>query len=66
MELYKQKVIKALTLANRIIEVEYIEEKVRTTDIINRRTKAGQELTEELLGLCAKRGLELTKSENPF
>lgn len=63
---YKQKVIKAVSLAGKISEIEYIEEKIRTTEEINRRTKAGQELTQELLNLCSKKALQLTSNEEPF
>lgn len=48
---YKQKVIEALEKARTLEDFDYIEQKIRTTDKINRRTILGREQTDELIGL---------------
>lgn len=64
---YKNKVIKALALADNLDQVDFIEKKIESTDKINRHTNAGRELTRELLNLCNARARELIKAgEQPF
>lgn len=48
---YKDKIIKAIGFAKTLDEIDYIEEKIKTTSQINRRTLKGRELTSELLNL---------------
>lgn len=48
---YKDKIIKAIGFAKTLDEIDYIEEKIKTTSQINRRTLQGRELTSELLNL---------------
>lgn len=62
----KNKLTTLLTSFNTLEEVEYLEEQIRTTDKINRRTQKGRELTEELLNLCNTRAREIQKTEPPF
>jgi hypothetical protein len=64
---YKEKILKALSLAENLDQIDYIEEKLKSTDEINRKTKQGRELTEELLALTNKKARELIDSgELPF
>jgi hypothetical protein len=64
---YKQKVIKALELAENLNQVYFIEEKLRTTPVINRYTKQGRELTQELQDLANQKAHQLIKQgEQPF
>lgn len=62
----KNKLTTLLTSFNTLEEVEYLEERLRTTDKINRQTKQGRELTEELLNLCNERAIVLQKTNVPF
>jgi hypothetical protein len=64
---YKQKIEKAISLAKNIDDIDYLEEKIKTTSQINRRTIQGRELTEELLTLTNKKAREfIDKGELPF
>ena len=56
---YKEKIIKALGFAKTLDEIDYIEEKIKTTSQINRRTLQGRELTQELLNLTNGKAREL-------
>lgn len=56
---YKDKIIKAIGFAKTLDEIDYIEEKIRTTSQINRRTLQGRELTSELLNLTNGKAREL-------
>jgi len=49
-------------------DIEYLEDKIRKTPKINRRTKLGRELTMELTGACNKkiRKIISTKGILPF
>lgn len=64
--IYKNKAIKAIELCESLSQLLYVEEKIKTTPQINRRTDEGRKLSEELLELACKKGLELTSKENPF
>jgi len=64
---YKNKIIKAISLSKNFNDITYIEEKIRTTSQINRRTLDGRKLTDELLNLTQQRKSELVESgEQPF
>lgn len=64
---YKERVKLALISCKTVDEVSEIEERIPVTDKINRRTKSGRELTEELLTLCNKRKRELVEQGDlPF
>lgn len=56
---YKDKIIKAIGFAKTLDDIDYIEEKIRTTSQINRRTSQGRELTIELLSLTNGKAREL-------
>lgn len=51
---FSSRVKLALEKAKTIEDIEYIQEKVDTTDEINRRTIAGRELTKELSELITE------------
>lgn len=59
---YKDKIIKALSLVENLDALDYLENKIKNTSQINRRTKQGRELTEELLTLTYKKAQELINS----
>ena len=64
---FKDRVIKALGLAKSFDDVDYVISKIQSTDSINRRTQAGRDLTNELLGLAQLKKMELAqKGELPF
>lgn len=64
---YKEKVEKAIELAENLSQVEYIENRLLETKEINRRTKEGQETTKELLQKLNIKAQELIKAgEQPF
>lgn len=64
---YKDKIIKALELSKNFDEVDYVQNKIKTTSQINRKTKQGRELTEQLLELVIKRKMYLVDNgEQPF
>lgn len=56
---YKDKIIKAIGFAKTLDDIDYIEEKIKTTSQINRRTLQGRELTSELLNLTNGKAREL-------
>lgn len=56
---YKDKILKAISLTETLENLEFINEKIRTTSQINRKTKQGRELTQELLTLTFKKLQEL-------
>ena len=66
MDDYKTKVEKALVLAADLEQLGYIEDKIMTTPKINRRTKQGRELTQELLWKANERKQQLSKIISPF
>ena len=63
---YKEKIIKAISLTKNFDEIDYIQDKIKTTEQINRRTKRGRELKEELLDLIQQRKIELAEVLLPF
>jgi hypothetical protein len=64
---YKDKVIFALSKAPNIDTVHEIADKIKVTSQVNRRTKLGRALTEELLTLCNNKVDELVEAgELPF
>lgn len=64
---YKDKIIKALKLSKNFDEVDYVQDKIKNTSQINRKTKEGRKLTEELLELVIKRKMYLADNgEQPF
>lgn len=64
---YKEKVEKAIELAENLSQVEYIENRLLETKEINRRTKEGQDITKELLQKLNIKAQELIKAgEQPF
>lgn len=63
---YKSKIIKAVSLAEDFDQIDYIQGKIKSTELINRRTKQGRELTEELLNLTQRRKIELAEVLPPF
>lgn len=65
--MYKDIVKRAIDLAENLNQIEYIEEKIKTTDKINRRTKDGREITKELMAMSwGKAKLLVDKGEQPF
>lgn len=66
MKSYKDKVIKALSLAKSVEDVYHIRGKIESTDSINRRTVEGRKLTQELLDLTMIRIMELAEITTPF
>lgn len=57
----------AILKARTLEELDYIKEKLSVTSQINRRTKAGRELSSELLEQINNKGRELINlGENPF
>lgn len=64
---YKQKVEEAISLADNWQTLDFIREKIETTDQINRHTKEGRDLTKDLLKLLDQRIDNLiTKGLEPF
>lgn len=65
---YKEKIIQAIEYAETLDDIDYIEEKLKTTPQINRRTKEGRELTNELLNLTNQKARYLISSKGllPF
>ena len=65
---YNERVLLALESCKTLAEVDEVEKAVEVTQYINRRTKAGRELTQELLELCRQKALELINKNNitPF
>lgn len=64
---YKQRVELALESSKTLSEVDEVEKAIESTQYINRRTKAGRELTQELLELCRQKALKLIDNgEQPF
>jgi hypothetical protein len=64
---YKDKILKAISLTDTLENLEFIDEKIRTTSQINRKTKQGRELTQELLTLTNRKAQELINSgAEPF
>lgn len=59
---YKQKIEKAISLAKNLDDIDYLEEKIKTTSQINRRTLQGRELTSELLSLTNKKAREFIEN----
>ena len=55
--IYKEAIQKATTLA----DIEYIEEKLKTTDKINRRTKQGRAIEAVISNELNKKALEIIK-----
>lgn len=65
--MYKEKIIKALERCQNIKDLDVLEEKINNTEQINRRTKAGRELTNELLAMLNQKAQEfINKGEQPF
>ncbi len=65
--MYKEKIIKALERCQNIKDLDVLEEKINSTTQINRRTKAGRELTNELLAMLNQKAQEfINKGEQPF
>lgn len=64
----KEKVLKSLAKLNTPEDVDYLEQKIKKSSKINRRTVAGRELTEELLNACNTRAREIIQENNilPF
>jgi len=64
---YSNKVKNALFTCKTLEEVEQVEEAVKITTQLNRRTKEGRETTEQLLKLCNQKAQHLIKlGEQPF
>lgn len=57
-----------LDKAESLEHVEYLEQKIKKSDKINRRTKLGRELTEQLLNACNQKALAIIKEKGatPF
>ena len=63
----KEKLTTLTSKAEFIKDIKYLEDKIKTSRTINRRTKAGRELTQELLNICNNKVLDLIeKGEPPF
>jgi len=58
---YKNKIIQAIEYAETLDDIDYIEEKLKVTPQINRRTKEGRELTDELLNKTNQKAQQLIK-----
>lgn len=65
---YKDKIVKALSLAETADDINLIRARIVSTVSINRRTVEGRRLTQELLSMCTKRLNEMVDNENliPF
>jgi len=64
---YTSKVKMALDDCKKLDHVDHVEEAVKVTRQINRRTIAGRELTVQLLKLCNDKSQELINNgETPF
>lgn len=66
--MYKDKIIKALSLAETADDINRLRRQISTTDSINRRTVEGRRLTQELLVMCTLRLNELVDNDGiiPF
>jgi len=65
--LIKGKFVKGIALAKDFEQLEYIEQKIKTTSQINRRTKVGRALTKELSDLAQEKAQTLiTNGATPF
>jgi len=66
--MYKEKILQAIEYAETLDDIDYIEEKLKVTPQINRRTKEGRELTDELLNLTNQKARYLISSKGllPF
>lgn len=58
---YKDKILKAIEYAETLDDIDFIEEKIKSTPQINRRTNQGRELTDELLILTNQKAQQLIK-----
>lgn len=59
--------LKAIDLAETLEQLDYVIDKLETTSQINRRTKAGRDLTKKLLKLANdKAQLLINQGEQPF
>lgn len=65
---YNERVLLALDSCETLEQVDEVIKAIEQTQYINRRTKAGRELTAELLEICRKKAIELinTKGLTPF
>lgn len=64
---YSNKVKNALNDCKTLQQVTEVENAIKKTSQINRRTKAGRELTNELLNMCQVKAQQLIeKGELPF
>lgn len=59
--MYKDKILKAIEYAETLDDIDFIEEKIKSTPQINRRTNEGKELTNELLKLTNQKAQQLIK-----
>lgn len=50
---------KGIELAETEDDIEYLEDKLKNTDKVNRRTKAGREITEKLFWELAAKARQL-------
>lgn len=65
--MYRTTANRAIGLAENLEQLAYVEDKIKTTDKINRRTKAGREMTQELLSLAQEKAKTLIiNGETPF
>ncbi len=67
LQTYRNKAVIAIEDADNIDKVQELGTIISKSSQVNRRTKAGRELTEELLKLCNNKVQELADAgEEPF
>lgn len=62
----KQKLMTLTSKAKKLSDLDYLQKKIETSKTINRRTKDGRQLTNELLEIINIKAKELMNSEPPF
>ena len=64
----KEKILATIPKLNTVEDVDYLIDKIKRTSTINRRTKAGRELTEELLNACNRHVIKIINEQGitPF
>lgn len=62
---YEDKVLRSISIATQISDLEYIEDRLIKTPHINRRTKDGRKLTAKLVKLINARVREFIEAGEP-
>jgi len=64
---YTEKILLAIDYAKTLDDIDHIEQKLKTTEHINRRTLQGRKLTSQLLELTDNKAKQLIKEgATPF